>query len=125
MTLAYAFVLGEWQDTRQREATLLYEREFLRYLSTDIELAESARILDKDLYLDMLDASSHRYNYKPEARRLDRAIKDKASVNYLGRVTSGIMLDELRYNILADGIEIIYRINGSEERSRYYRFNGL
>ncbi len=125
LSLAYGFLLGEWQDTREQELMLLYEREFLRYFSTDIELASSARHVGNNLYLEMLDGSSQTYNYKPAAKRIDRGVDKDQSGVYKGRVTAGIVLDEIRYNIYEHGLEIIYRVSGSEERRHYYRFSSL
>lgn len=125
LSLAYAFLLGEWQGTRDEEKILLYEREFLRYFSADVEVASSARHSGNYLYLEMLDGTSQRYNYKPSAKRIDRGIDKDGSENYLGRVTAGMVLDDFRYNIYDHGLEIIYRVSGSAERRHYYRFNGL
>ncbi|OEF98408.1 hypothetical protein BHF68_01645 [Desulfuribacillus alkaliarsenatis] len=118
----YIYLIGEWKTSVEKEERLSYERHFLHYLSRDIQNAVSVTKDTHYLYLLMDNGVSYRYHYKHLEKRVDVGTKQSNGFSYLGRITAGVHIDYLDFEITDYGVLVTYKVLGSEIRERFYRY---
>ena len=121
---AYTYFLGQYQIHQQQERQLANERSFLHYIGRDISRSRGATVEYPYLYLSTVDGDTYRYSYDRIDLRVDKHIKRSGHSSYGGRITTGIGVTSISFEIADNdnGITIIYQILDSAEKTQFYRF---